>query len=380
MQVTILEDYRPSYAGLKDHPGLQLCWLNNKLGFGMFFALPVAALILENMVFFVISVVCWSQEDKVTKDVGMVIGALDVSLATTDMAEAIQSSRNPGSLKRQRRMLAVSALGFFLTANWLTSFLAIYTNIPEIWYAFIAAHGLQGISIFILFDIKRKVYYAGYKKIMGTQHPTQRKSRKKTGQSKPIQSFQSTEGEAKDPNDKGTTSTANPDSNPSEESLKVSEESAVTARVMEMTRSNTGDSSNDNMGNHYARIRSRRNAFSLSSRHAFDQSTSCLVVRPLTAPRVNHEPKGPAVRVKMRRSRSARDRQSLIYRRSHQDLIYRTVAADSFSTNSQMSYHSGAAGGSQGCRSTPNIVISREHLQSPQSRMKIYHTGEEENF
>ena len=57
-QLTILEDYMPAYAGHRSHPGNELCWINNQLGFGMFFALPVASLVLENFLLFIMTLIC----------------------------------------------------------------------------------------------------------------------------------------------------------------------------------------------------------------------------------------------------------------------------------------------------------------------------------
>ena len=57
-QLPFLEDYMPAYAGYKNYPGNQLCWINNRLGLGMFFALPVASLVLENTLLFIVTLVC----------------------------------------------------------------------------------------------------------------------------------------------------------------------------------------------------------------------------------------------------------------------------------------------------------------------------------
>ena len=65
-QVSQLEDYMPAYAGYRNHPGNQLCWINNRLGFGMFFALPVASLILENVLLFIVTLDCLSRRERYT--------------------------------------------------------------------------------------------------------------------------------------------------------------------------------------------------------------------------------------------------------------------------------------------------------------------------
>ena len=63
-QLSVLEDYRPAYAGHVDQPGNHMCWFNNKMGYGMFFALPVATLMLENFLLFVTTLVCMFNKDR----------------------------------------------------------------------------------------------------------------------------------------------------------------------------------------------------------------------------------------------------------------------------------------------------------------------------
>ena len=49
--IDIFKEYRPFYAG-------RLCWINSTLGLGIFYGFPIACLVLENVVFFVITLVC----------------------------------------------------------------------------------------------------------------------------------------------------------------------------------------------------------------------------------------------------------------------------------------------------------------------------------
>ena len=49
--IELLQEYRPHYAG-------RLCWINSSFGLGIFYAFPIASLVLENIVFFIISLVC----------------------------------------------------------------------------------------------------------------------------------------------------------------------------------------------------------------------------------------------------------------------------------------------------------------------------------
>ena len=49
--IDLLKEYRPFYAG-------RLCWINSTLGLGIFYAFPISCLVLENVVFFIITLVC----------------------------------------------------------------------------------------------------------------------------------------------------------------------------------------------------------------------------------------------------------------------------------------------------------------------------------
>ena len=49
--IQVLKEYRPLYAG-------RLCWINSSFGLGIFYAFPIAALILENIIFFIITSIC----------------------------------------------------------------------------------------------------------------------------------------------------------------------------------------------------------------------------------------------------------------------------------------------------------------------------------
>ena len=64
--------------------------------------------------------------------------------------------------------------------TWLFGFLASFLKLGFLWYPFIIINGLQGTFIFIFFDLKWKVYFTAYEKIMGKTHPKKGKHLKKT--------------------------------------------------------------------------------------------------------------------------------------------------------------------------------------------------------
>ena len=64
--------------------------------------------------------------------------------------------------------------------TWLFGFLASFLKMSVLWYPFIILNGLQGTFIFIIFDLKWKVYFTAYEKIIGKVHPRKSQHLKKT--------------------------------------------------------------------------------------------------------------------------------------------------------------------------------------------------------
>ena len=67
--------------------------------------------------------------------------------------------------KQVKRFVKTSVLGLVLTATWLTSFTAIYTKLPELWYAFFVFHGLQVHSAFQCSKVARN-YLRVYRQLL----------------------------------------------------------------------------------------------------------------------------------------------------------------------------------------------------------------------
>ena len=270
-----LEEYRPAYAGSMDHQAIQLCWLNNRLGFGMFFALPIATLILENIVFYLISLICVIQEwmmknSEIPREIG---GAV-----TLGEGESVK-----------KRFFCTSALGFVLTANWAALIIAIYSGWRAMWHALAVAHALQGIILFILFDIKANVYYMAYQKIVGKQHSAMKLRRR---------NMLSAGHQPRLPPDEAVVQTESDQGN-----SKLSEMS--TAKSFQIHPIVSSESLNEI--NQYERIKSLRQAFSSSGRNQ-----AIYTSQPLTSMGLqyssNLDPRDARIKVRRRRSRSARNR------------------------------------------------------------------------
>lgn len=67
-------------------------------------------------------------------------------------------------------------LGLVMNLPWLLAFANVFSDLTNsLWYPFVVLHGFQGVLIFVLFDLKAKIYYMTYEKVMGKPHPMVRK-------------------------------------------------------------------------------------------------------------------------------------------------------------------------------------------------------------
>merc|ERR1712105_305908 len=70
-------------------------------------------------------------------------------------------------------------LSILMGLAWLFGLVASFTEFQILWYPFIVLCSLQGTFIFIFFDMKKKVYYTAYEKILGKPHPNRKSNRKR---------------------------------------------------------------------------------------------------------------------------------------------------------------------------------------------------------
>ncbi len=130
-QLDFLREYRPSYATAQ-------CFLNNRFGIGLFFALPIASLLLENFVLFFVTVFSLCQRR-----------AQEAEESTTNGERGVKFRVNRDAVerddsKKRLRFVTYSMLGLFMCLAWTGFFVAIFTEVGgEIWYLFILFDGLQ---------------------------------------------------------------------------------------------------------------------------------------------------------------------------------------------------------------------------------------------
>ena len=84
--------------------------------------------------------------------------------------------------KRRVGFLLYIKLSTLIGLTWAFGLVASILDMPSLWYPFIILNSLQGLFIFVFFDLKWRVYYTAYEKLTGKSHPNRR--RRKRTQSK----------------------------------------------------------------------------------------------------------------------------------------------------------------------------------------------------
>ena len=82
--------------------------------------------------------------------------------------------------KSKIHFLLYVKLSILMGLGWLFGVLASILKSPFLWYPFIIVNSLQGTFIFVFFDMKWKVYYEAYEKLMGKPHPDKRSNKSRT--------------------------------------------------------------------------------------------------------------------------------------------------------------------------------------------------------
>jgi len=116
--------YRPGY-------GEGLCWITNRYGLLLFFAVPLAVLLLLNSIFYVLTVVSIHRISESTKMVQQ------------------QSDKV--------RLILYIKLSAIMGLTWLFGFIATLAQVSALWYIFILFNSLQGAFICLTFVCTKKV-------------------------------------------------------------------------------------------------------------------------------------------------------------------------------------------------------------------------------
>ena len=158
----VLRDFCPDYA-------TQVCWINNPMALLLFFILPISALVLENIFLFFMTIYAIHFKLNITQE--DVVQKKDNSPGCVKFAENIEDDKKWKLHKTKVLFIVNSKLSFIMAVTWLTAFLASYLKLQLLWYPFILLNSIQGIFIFVVFDVKWKVYFTAYEKVMGKSHP-----------------------------------------------------------------------------------------------------------------------------------------------------------------------------------------------------------------
>lgn len=130
----VLVDFAPAVTVdiyLRPLFGVHSCWFGHRQSLLVFFALPLAVVMICNIIFFATSA--------------------HMIFSTTSTTRYTAS----GSTQRDFRLYIRLALVMGLT--WVTGLLAGYLNVEALWYGFIALNTLQGLFIFLAFTCNEKV-------------------------------------------------------------------------------------------------------------------------------------------------------------------------------------------------------------------------------
>ncbi|KAH7936792.1 hypothetical protein HPB49_004461 [Dermacentor silvarum] len=108
--------------------GRGVCWISNRLALLVFFAAPMAAVVVTNLVFFCLS-----------------IARISGTLTQTDKLRRSACSSS-------RWMLVVYfKLALVMGATWTLGFVAPFARVQALWHAFVILNSLQGAFVFFAF-------------------------------------------------------------------------------------------------------------------------------------------------------------------------------------------------------------------------------------
>ena len=162
----VWDDFAPRYG---DH----ICWISNRSGLGIFFALPVGLLLLENTILFGVTVFSIVKQRRA--------GRYAVDKRAEQPTSAAGANKQPGKTvdkqeqKQKMRFAVYVKLALIMGLGWIFGFLAALAKLgilaSFLWYPFILFNALQGTYIFIAFDCKLKIYYQLYLAVFKRPHP-----------------------------------------------------------------------------------------------------------------------------------------------------------------------------------------------------------------
>uniref|UniRef100_T1JFW2 G-protein coupled receptors family 2 profile 2 domain-containing protein n=1 Tax=Strigamia maritima TaxID=126957 RepID=T1JFW2_STRMM len=129
---SIIVDNSNLFPTLKPNYGNAMCWISQRRGLLVFFAVPLAILLIENVIFFILTArgIC----------------------RTTEEVKSIKKT------KQKIRFFLYVKLALIMGFTWIIGFVAALAELDALWYGFIVLNGLQGTFIFFAFSFKKKVF------------------------------------------------------------------------------------------------------------------------------------------------------------------------------------------------------------------------------
>lgn len=134
--IVVLDLTRPAGMAPQYYPtlGQRWCWFGQRKALLVFFASPLTAIMVVNIVLFIMS-------------------ARIIAETTQSTAKMTSCSPHQDQFKLYMRLALLMGL------TWITGIVAAYLQLEPIWYVFVLLNTLQGLFIFLAFTCTRKVWH-----------------------------------------------------------------------------------------------------------------------------------------------------------------------------------------------------------------------------
>ena len=140
--------------------GAHVCWISSRIALAVFFALPVALLLLANIGLFIRTVCSIVEQKKAAK------------FAVDKKEEGSDSTTKKNNHNNTVRFVLYIKLALIMGLGWLFAFIASINKLQVLWYPFIFFNGLQGLFIFVAFNLKKKIYRLLWELVYKKPFPT----------------------------------------------------------------------------------------------------------------------------------------------------------------------------------------------------------------
>ncbi|XP_023222656.1 uncharacterized protein LOC111624110 [Centruroides sculpturatus] len=126
--LAVLFEYALPESILKPNYAYTVCWFSSKISLLVFFALPIAILLMINTAFFIST-------------------AVHIAILSKGAKISLENS----TCKERVRFQLYIKLALIMGITWIFGFIAAYCDNDILWYLFITLNGLQGVYILLAF-------------------------------------------------------------------------------------------------------------------------------------------------------------------------------------------------------------------------------------